>query len=156
MLSINVECSNNSILVDYACILKLLKFETTNSQKTSCQTCLTASFLVTGGFRRIISQNSMIFPWLFRFLKFHGFSMHGIYFSDFPGFPWFPELVGTLMFILATDWCGVNGCFYMQGLELVYNDIVIHVLGIYVSNKKNFKDLTIIIFLFIWPIYAME
>ena len=26
--------------------------------------------------------------------------MHGIYFSDFPGFPWFPELVGTL-----AQWC---------------------------------------------------
>ena len=24
------------------------------------------------------------------------FSMHGTFFRDFPGFPWFPELVGTL------------------------------------------------------------
>ena len=26
--------------------------------------------------------------------------MHRIYFSDFPGFPWFPELVGTLWTII--------------------------------------------------------
>ena len=32
------------------------------------------------------------------FFKFHDFSMHGTFFSDFPGFPWFPEFVGTLVF----------------------------------------------------------
>ena len=30
------------------------------------------------------------------FLKFHDFFMHRTFFSDFPGFPRFPELVGTL------------------------------------------------------------
>ena len=30
------------------------------------------------------------------FFKFHEISMHGTFFSDFPGFPLFPELVGTL------------------------------------------------------------
>ena len=33
------------------------------------------------------------------FFKFHDFSMHVTIFSDFPGFPWFPELVGTLTLI---------------------------------------------------------
>ena len=30
------------------------------------------------------------------FFKFHDFSMHETFISDFPGFPWFPELVGNL------------------------------------------------------------
>ena len=30
------------------------------------------------------------------FFQFHDFSMHGTFFGDFPGFQWFPELVGTL------------------------------------------------------------
>ena len=61
--------------------------------------CLTASFLTTyGDFFKLFLQNSMIFPRLFRsfFFKFNDFSMHGTVFGDFPGFPWFPELVGTL------------------------------------------------------------
>ena len=57
-LRINAECSNNSMLVDHACILKLLKFETTSSQKTSCRThkCPTASFLATGGFVKLFHK----------------------------------------------------------------------------------------------------
>ena len=47
--------------------------------------------------------------------------------------------------------------FFWVLLYLVYNDIVIHVLGIYVSDKKNFKILIIkLFFWFIWPIHGME
>ena len=87
-LSINGECSNNSMHVDHACILKLLKLETTSSQKTSCWT------LTTGGFLNLFHKIPSFFHDYSGFLKFHDFSMHGIYFSDFPGFP---ELVGTLL-----------------------------------------------------------
>ena len=34
------------------------------------------------------------------FSKFHEFSIDGHFFSDIPGFPWFPELVGTLYIII--------------------------------------------------------
>ena len=94
----NVECSNNSMLVDHVCIWKKLKLKTTSSQKTSCRTlkCPTASFLATGGFIKLFhkipwfSNDNQIFqiPWFFHAWNF---------FSDFPGFPWFPELVGTLL-----------------------------------------------------------
>ena len=33
------------------------------------------------------------------FFKFHDLSMYGTLFSDFPGFPWDPELVGTLLLV---------------------------------------------------------
>ena len=60
--------------------------------------CLTASFLATGGFVKLF-QN---IPWFFHdysgFFKFHDFSMHGTFLCGFPGFPWFPELVGTLVY----------------------------------------------------------
>ena len=39
------------------------------------------------------------------FIKFHDFSMYGTLFGDFPGFPWFPELVGTL-FVAVKDMTG--------------------------------------------------
>ena len=80
-LSINVECSNKSMFVDHACILKSLKLETTSSQKTCCQThkCPTASFLATGGFVKLFHK----IPWFFHdysfFFKFHDFSMHGMF-----------------------------------------------------------------------------
>ena len=38
----------------------------------------------------------MIFPWLFRFLQIQWFFHAQNFFLDFPGFPWFLELVGTL------------------------------------------------------------
>ena len=42
------------------------------------------------------------------FFKFHNFSMHGTLFSDFPGFPWFPELVGTLRARLILTYDGTE------------------------------------------------
>ena len=38
----------------------------------------------------------MIFHDFSVIFKFHDFSMHGTFFCDFPGFPGFPVLVGTL------------------------------------------------------------
>ena len=55
-----MECSNNSMLVDHACIWKQLKLETTSSQKTSCQTQVSDSKFSSYWWFQIISQNSMI------------------------------------------------------------------------------------------------
>ena len=95
-----------------------LKLETTSSQKTSCRTlvCPTACFLATGGLVKFFHK----IPWFFYdysvFFKFHDFSMHGTYFSVFPGFPWFPELVGTLSLPLHCLWiircCGISSCVH--------------------------------------------
>ena len=56
--------------------------------------CMTVSFLPSGGFVKLFH----IIPWFFHdysgFFKFHDFSMHG-FLRNFPGFQWFPELVGT-------------------------------------------------------------
>ena len=74
--------------VDHACILKLLKLETTSSQKTSCRTreCRTASFLATGGFVRLFHE----IPWFSMniqiFFKFHDFFMHGTFLVIFQFF----------------------------------------------------------------------
>ena len=67
--------------------------------KTSWRTghkCPTASFLATGGFVKLCYK----IPWYFHdysgFFQISWFFHAEIVFSDFPGFPWFPELVGTL------------------------------------------------------------
>ena len=39
----------------------------------------------------------MIFPWLFRFFQIPWLFHAWIFFRDSLGFPWFPELVGTLV-----------------------------------------------------------
>ena len=84
------------MLVDPTCILKLLKLETTSSQKNSCQThklvCLTASFLATGGFLKLFHK----IPWFFHiysdFFKFHDFSMLGTFWLIFQVFHGFQSL----------------------------------------------------------------
>ena len=64
--SINAECSNNSkLLVDRPC--KNLKQPVARKLAVG-HMCPTASFLATCGFIKF-SQNSMIFPWLFRFFS---------------------------------------------------------------------------------------
>ena len=76
--------------------------ETTSSQKT--HKCPTTSFLATVGLVKLFHK----IPWFFHdysgFLKFHDFFHAWNCLSDFPGFPWFPELVrnlkGALAFIL--------------------------------------------------------
>ena len=94
MLSINAECSKNSMPVVHACILRYLKLETTSSQKTSCRThkCQTASFLATGGFVKLFHK----IPWFFHdytgFYKFHDFSMHGTFLVIFQFFHEFQSL----------------------------------------------------------------
>ena len=88
MRSNNAEFSNNSMLLNHACILKLLKLGTTSSQKTSCWThkCPTASFLAIGGFVKLFHK----IPWFFHdypgFSKFQDFSMHGTFLVIFQVF----------------------------------------------------------------------
>ena len=79
-LIINAECNNNSMHVDHACILKLLKLETTSSQDTLVFWLLVVS---SNYFTKFHDYSVVVF-------KFHDFSMHGTFFQ------WFPELVGTL------------------------------------------------------------
>ena len=102
-LSINAECSNSNylnmqcILVDHACMLNELKLETTSCLKTSClphKTCVSNS-LFSGYWRfcQIISQNSMIFPWIFKFFQipwfFHAWNFVFVIFQVFQS-PWEP------------------------------------------------------------------
>ena len=56
-------------------------------------------------FRQIISQNSMIFPWLFRgFFRFHDFSMHGTFFLViFQVFHYFHSLWEPCYFLANCD-----------------------------------------------------
>ena len=72
----------------YAC--RLIKLETTSSQKSSCQThkfCVPGLLTVSSNYFTKIHDYSMVIQ---------AFSMHGMFCHDFPGFPWFLELVGTL------------------------------------------------------------
>ena len=58
------------------------------------------------------------------FFKFHDFSMHGAFFLDFPGLPYFPELVGTLFVNLLNSLpkeikfkaCLINSIIYLDPL----------------------------------------
>ena len=59
--------------------------------------CPTASFLATGGFAKLFHKIPRFFYDYSVFLKFHDFSMQGTFFSDFSGFPLFPELMETLI-----------------------------------------------------------
>ena len=89
MQSINEEFSNNSMLVDHACILKLLKLETTSSQKLAVEHTSVRQLVF---WLLVVASNY--------FIKFHDFSMiikifsnsmifpcMELFFSDFPGFP---------------------------------------------------------------------
>ena len=88
------------MLVDHACILKWLNLKPPVARKLAVRhtklVCLTASFLSTGGFVKLFHKIQWFSMIIQVFFKFHDFSMHGTLFCDFPGFPWFPELVGTL------------------------------------------------------------
>ena len=46
----------------------------------------------------------MIFPWLLSFFQIPWFFHAWNFFYDFQGFPWFPELVGTLLSTLCANW----------------------------------------------------
>ena len=98
----------------HACILKWLRLETISSQKTSC---LTASFLVTGGFIKLFHK----IPWFFH--DDAGFSMHGTFLGDFPGFPWFPELMGTLCVMMPAlfNWSAAFLRINLWILALIFN-----------------------------------
>ena len=64
--------------------------------------------LVSGNwwFRQIISQNSIIFPWLFKLFQFQWFfHAWNFLFHYFPGFPWFPKPMGTLLDVRAAKAC---------------------------------------------------
>ena len=94
------------MLVDHECILKLLKLETTRklAVRHTNFVCLTASFLATGGFIKLL------------FTKFHDFFMHGTFFHDFQVFhdfqismkvwdlPWIELTIPGSAIRLATDW----------------------------------------------------
>ena len=49
--------------------------------------CLTASFLATGGFVKLFHKIPLFIHDSSDFFKFYDFSMHGTFFSDFPGLP---------------------------------------------------------------------
>ena len=85
------------MLVDHACIMKLLKLKTTSSRKTSCQThkCLTASFLATGGFVILFHKIPSFLHDYSSFFKFHDFSMHETFFSDFSRFSMISRACGN-------------------------------------------------------------
>ena len=98
-LSIKAECSNNSMIVDRPCIHFEI-IETWNHQllenwlsDTSVRQLVFWQLVVSSNYITKFHDFSMIIQ---VFFKFHDFSMHGTFFSGFPGFPWFPELVGTL------------------------------------------------------------
>ena len=63
----------------------------------------------------IISQNSMIFPWLFIFFQSPWFFHVWNFFSDFSHFPWFPELVGTLTELGKS--CSTQGFFNIANMS---------------------------------------
>ena len=127
------------LYIDHECILKWLKLGATSSQKTSCRTlvCPTASFLATGDFVKLfhkfhdlsvnsqVFSNSMIFPCMELF-------------SDFPGFPWFPERVGTLYYgtyLFKSDF------FIITVSSMSASDIINKTLCPFSSKpKKSFSE----------------
>ena len=59
--------------------------------------CPTASFLATGGLSYYFTKFHDFSMIIQGFFKFMIFPCMELFFSDFQGFPWFPELVGTLI-----------------------------------------------------------
>ena len=81
-----------TVHVDHACILKWLNLKPPVARKL-VRRLVFWPLVVSLNYLTKFHDFSMIIQVFFRF---HEFSMHGTFFSDFPGFPWFPELVGTL------------------------------------------------------------
>ena len=106
MLSINVECSNKSMLVDMMhAFWNNKNLKPPVARKLGVRQLVFWLLVVLSNYFTKFNDFSMI-------LQFFSNSMHACnFYSDFPGFPWFQELVGTLLgascltnIILASPW----------------------------------------------------
>ena len=73
----------------------------------------------------------MIFPWFFRLFKIPWFFHAWNFFLDFPGFPWFPELMGTL---LDGRWFGTTITWEFLDMTLELKAIVFEYYAIFNTN----------------------